>query len=242
MGPSPAGRRSGLAVVGAMDAGGAQEDVVSKGLIGRKVGMTTVFTDDGTAHPVTVIEVKPNLVFGHRTEERDGYTALQLAHEELSEKEQRIARKPDLGAFKKRNQKPHRTVREFRVEAKELEAHAPGSQLTVELFKKGDKVDVTGTTRGFGFAGVFKRHHMKGAARDSSTAHELHRHPGAIGQRKTPGRVVKNKRMPGHMGVDRRTVQNLPVIDVIPESHLLLVGGSIPGHRKQVVFIHPTVK
>src|SRR5713101_7590296 len=183
---------------------------MSKGLIGRKVGMTTVFAEDGTAQPVTVIEVQPNLVFGHRTKERDGYAALQLAHEELSEKE--------------------------------LEGNALGSQITVELFKKGDKVDVTGTTCGFGFAGVFKRHHMKGAARDSSTAHELHRHPGAIGQRKTPGRVFKNKRMPGHMGVDRRTVQNLPVIDVIPENHLLLVGGSIPGHRKQLVFIRPAVK
>lgn len=215
---------------------------MSKGLIGRKVGMTTVFAEDGTAHPVTVIEVAPNLVFGHRTAERDGYAALQLAHEELSEKQLRNARKPDAGAFKKRSQKPHRTIREFRVDAKDLEGHAVGSQITVELFKKGDKVDVTGTTRGFGFAGVFKRHHMKGAARDSSTAHELHRHPGAIGQRKTPGRVFKNKRMPGHKGVDRRTIQNLPIVDVIPENNLLLVGGSIPGHRKGLVFVRPTVK
>jgi large subunit ribosomal protein L3 len=215
---------------------------MSKGLIGRKVGMTTVFAEDGTARPVTVIEVQPNLVFGHRTQERDGYTALQLAHGELNEKQQRNARKPDLGGFKKRNQKAHRTIREFRVAEKELGDHTVGSQLTVELFKKGDKVDVTGTTRGFGFAGVFKRHHMKGAARDSSTAHELHRHPGAIGQRKTPGRVFKNKRMPGHMGVDRRTVQNLPIVDVIPENNLLLVGGSIPGHRKQLVYVHPAVK
>jgi len=220
----------------------AQEHVMSKGLIGRKVGMTTVFAEDGTAHAVTVIEVAPNLVFGHRTAERDGYAALQLAHEELSEKQLRNARKPDAGAFKKRSQKPHRTIREFRADAKDLEGHAIGSQITVDLFKKGDKVDVTGTTRGFGFAGVFKRHHMKGAARDSSTAHELHRHPGAIGQRKTPGRVFKNKRMPGHKGVDRRTVQNLPVVDVIPENNLLLVGGSIPGHRKGLVFVRPTVK
>src|SRR5437868_143475 len=123
----------------------------------------------------------------------------------------------------------------------ELADHAVGSQITVELFKKGDYVDVTGTTRGFGFQGVMKRHHMKGAARDSSTAHELHRHPGAIGQRKTPGRVFKNKRMPGHMGVDRRTVQNLPVVDVIPENNLLLVGGSIPGHRNNVVIVRPAV-
>jgi len=216
---------------------------MSKGLIGKKVGMTTVFAEDGTAVPVTVVEASPNLVFGHRTQERDGYTALQLGYQELDEKKaERRKTKPYLGQFKKKGQKPHRLIKEFRVEEKDLEGHALGSQLTVELFKKGDKVDVTGTTRGFGFAGVFKRHHMKGAARDSSTAHELHRHPGAIGQRKTPGRVFKNKRMPGHMGVDRRTVQNLPVIDVIPENHLLLVGGSIPGHRKQLVFIRPAVK
>src|SRR5205823_13118546 len=227
--------------VGATAREAAREFVMSKGLIGRKVGMTTVFADDGSAQAVTVVEVQPNVVFGHRTTERDGYSALQLAHEELSEKEQRNARKPDLGAFKKRSQKPHRTVREFRIEEKELEGHALGSQLTVGLFKKGDKVDVTGTTLGFGFQGVFKRHHMKGAARDSSTAHELHRHPGAIGQRKTPGRVFKNKRMPGHLGVDRRTVQNLPVVDVIAESNLLLVGGSIPGHKNNVVIVRPTV-
>ena len=116
---------------------------MSKGLVGRKVGMTTVFAEDGTAHAVTVIEVAPNLVFGHRTKERDGYVALQVAHEELSEKQQRNARKPDLGAFKKRNQKPHRTVREFRVEEKELEGHALGSQLTVELFMNGDKVTIS---------------------------------------------------------------------------------------------------
>jgi large subunit ribosomal protein L3 len=215
---------------------------MSKGLIGRKVGMTTVFGEDGTAQAVTVVEVTPNLVLAHRTQDRDGYTALQLAFGELNEKQTRNARKPDVGVFKKKDLKPHRTVREFRVEGKELADHAVGSQVTVELFKKGDKVDVTGTTRGFGFSGVFKRHHMKGAARDSSTAHELHRHPGAIGQRKTPGRVFKNKRMPGRKGGDRRTVQSLPVVDVIPESNLILLGGSVPGHRKQLVFIHPAVK
>src|SRR5207248_4415197 len=187
-------------------------------------------------------EVTPNLVLSHRTAERDGYNALQLAYGELDEKRTKRARKPDAGVFKKKNLKPHRVLREFRASEKELSDHAVGSQLTVELFKKGDNVDVTGTTRGFGFQGMFKRHHMKGTARDSSTAHELHRHPGAIGQRKTPGRVFKNKRMPGQKGVDRRTVQNLPVVDVLPENNLLLVGGSIPGHRKQLVFIRPAVK
>ena len=212
---------------------------MSKGLIGKKIGMTTVFGEDGSAVPVTIIEVTPNLVLSHRTTERDGYMALQLAHGELSENRAKRARKPDAGVFKKKNAKPHSVLREFRASEKELTDHAVGSQLTVELFKKGDKVDVTGTTRGFGFSGVFKRHHMKGAARDSSTAHELHRHPGAIGQRKTPGRVFKNKRMPGHLGVDRRTVQNLPVVDVIAENNLVLVAGSIPGHKNNVVIVRP---
>lgn len=215
---------------------------MSKGLIGKKLGMTTVFAPDGTALPVTIVEVTPNLVFGHRTQERDGYTAVQLAHGEMTEKQVRNATKPKLGEYKKRNQKPHTLVREFRVEEKDLAGLALGTTLTVELFKKGDKVDVTGTTRGFGFQGVFKRHHMKGAARDSSTAHEVHRHMGAVGMRKTPGRVFKNKRMPGHLGVDTRTVQRLAIVDVVAESNLLLVQGSIPGHNKSLVIIHPAVK
>jgi large subunit ribosomal protein L3 len=229
-------------VVGATTREAAQELAMSKGLIGKKIGMTTVFSEDGAAVAVTIIEVTPNLVLSHRTTERDGYNALQLAHGELNEKRTKQARKPDAGIFKKKNLKPHGLLKEFRASEKELSDHAVGSQLTVELFKKGDKVDVTGITRGFGFQGVFKRHHMKGAARDSSTAHELHRHPGAIGQRKTPGRVFKNKRMPGHMGVDRRTVQRLPVVDVIPESNLLLVAGSIPGHKNNVVIVRPAAQ
>jgi large subunit ribosomal protein L3 len=213
-----------------------------KGLIGKKVGMTTVFGDDGNANPVTVIEVQPNVVFGHRTAEKDGYTALQLGTLEMDEKQQKRSTKPILGEFKKKGQKPQKVVREFRVDGKELAAHVVGSALTVELFKKGDLVDVTGTTRGFGFSGVFKKHHMKGAARDSSTAHELHRHIGAIGQRKTPGRVFRNKRMPGQKGHDVRTTQNLKVIDVIPESNLILLKGAVPGHRKGLVTIRPAVK
>ncbi len=213
-----------------------------KGLIGKKIGMTTVFAADGAAIPVTVVEATPNLVFGHRTEERDGYTALQLAHGELDEKGQRNVNKPRLGEFKKRGQKPHRRIKEFRVAGKELNDYAVGSQVTVELFKKGDRVDVTGTTRGMGFAGVVKRHHMKGAARDSASSHEHHRHMGAVGMRKTPGRVFKNKRMPGHMGVEKCTVQNLTVVDVIPESNLLLISGSVPGFDKSMVIVRPAIK
>jgi large subunit ribosomal protein L3 len=213
-----------------------------KGLIGKKVGMTTVFGEDGNANPVTIIEIQPNLVFGHRTEEKDGYTALQLATGEMDEKQQRRSTKPYLGSFKKKGQKPHKTIKEFRVDGAELGKAAVGSAITVEMFKKGDLVDVTGVTRGFGFSGVFKRHHMKGAARDSSTAHELHRHIGAIGQRKTPGRVFRNKRMPGQKGVETRTIQNLVVVEVHPAENLLLVRGAVPGHRKGTVTVYPAVK
>ena len=214
-----------------------------KGLIGKKIGMTTVFGEDGASIPVTVVEVTPNLVFGHRTAERDGYTALQLAHGEMDEKKAPNRQtKPYLGQFSKKSQKPHARIKEFRVEAKDLADFAVGSQMTVALFKKGDKVDVTGTSRGFGFAGVVKRHHMKGAARDSASSHEHHRHMGAVGMRKTPGRVFKNKRMPGHMGVDKCTVQNLTVVDVIPENNLLLISGSVPGFDKSMVVVRPAVK
>jgi large subunit ribosomal protein L3 len=216
---------------------------MSKGLIGKKVGMTTVFAEDGTAVPVTVVEVTPNLVAGHRTAEKDGYTALILAHEELDEKKaERRKNKPFNQQFKKKGQKVHARLREFRVEGKELEGSAIGSQVTVELFKKGDKVDVTGVTRGLGFAGVVKRHHMKGQARNAASAHEVHRHMGAVGQRKTPGRVFKGKRMPGHMGTDTRTIQNLTVVDVIAENNLLLISGSCPGGDKALLTIRPTVK
>ena len=213
-----------------------------KGLIGTKIGMTTVFGADGTAQPVTVVEITPNLVFGHRTQERDGYTALQLASGELSAKAEKRANKPKLGEYKKRGQKAHKVVKEFRVDAKGLGEHAVGSAITVDMFTKGELIDVTATSRGFGFQGVMKRHHMKGAARDSSTAHELHRHPGAIGQRKTPGRVFRNKRLPGHMGTETVTIQNLKVVDVILESHILLVSGSVPGHDKCQVIVRPAVK
>ena len=213
-----------------------------KGLIGKKVGMTSVFLEDGSAQPVTVVEVEPNLVLGHRTQERDGYTALLVAFGKLGEKGEKRMNKPHLGQFKKKGQPAHRKIREFRVEAKELEANAAGSNVTVELFKKGDHVDVTGISRGFGFAGVVKMHHMKGQARNAASAHEVHRHAGAIGQRKTPGRVYKNKRMPGHMGVEKVTVQNLKVIDVIGESNLILIAGSVPGHNQTVLTIRPAVK
>ena len=214
-----------------------------KGIIGKKIGMTTVFAEDGTAVAVTVVEATPNLIFVHRTEERDGYTAVLLAHGEMEEKAAaRRSTKPHIGQFKKHGQKVHKTIKEFRVPAGDLAQFEVGKAVTVEAFKKGDFVDVTATSRGFGFAGVMKMHHMHGQARNAASAHEVHRHMGAVGQRKTPGRVFKGKRMPGHMGADTRTIQRLKIIDVIPESNLLLVSGSVPGFDKAMVVIHPTVK
>jgi len=216
---------------------------MSKGLIAKKIGMTTVFAEDGMSVPVTVVEATPNLVAGHRTLDRDGYTALILAHGEMDEKKAANRKtKPYLQQFAKKGQKPHQRMREFRVEAKELDGSAIGSAVTVEMFKKGDKVDVTGVTRGFGFAGVMKRHHMKGQARNAASAHEVHRHMGAVGMRKTPGRVFKGKRMPGHMGTDTCTIQKLTVIDVIPESNLLIISGSVPGFDSALVTVRPTVR
>ena len=213
------------------------------GLIAQKLGMTRTFSEEGAHVPVTVLRVEKCEVVAVRTAERDGYTALQLAHGEMDEKSvERRETKPFLGQFKKKSQKAHKRIREFRVEAKELNDFAVGSQVTVALFKKGDKVDVTGTSRGFGFAGVVKRHHMKGQARNAASAHEVHRHMGAVGMRKTPGRVFKGKRMPGHMGVEKKTVQGLTIVDVIPENNLLLVSGSVPGYDKSIVVVKPAVK
>src|SRR2546430_3272905 len=168
---------------------------MSKGLIGKKVGMTTVFAEDGAAVPVTVVEASPNLVAGHRTVERDGHPALQLGYEELDEKKaERRKTKPYLGQFKKKGQKPHRMIREFRVEEKELGDFAIGSQVSVALFKKGDRVDVTGITRGFGFAGVGKRHPMKGAARAPPFPPQHPPPPGAPRARQKPRPPLQGQR------------------------------------------------
>lgn len=208
------------------------------GLIAKKVGMTQLFTEDGTRVAVTVLQAKDNVVTAHRTEERDGYIALQLGFDE--QKPSRL-NKPALGQFKAANVAPRRKVREFRVTAKELEAHAVGSDVTVGIFSEGQMVDVTGTSKGKGFQGVMKRHNMRGEKRTHGN-HETFRHGGSIGCRLTPGRVLKGKRMAGQMGSETVTLQNVKVVKVIADEGLILVKGPVPGANNGYLKVRHAVK
>ncbi|MCC5793575.1 MAG: 50S ribosomal protein L3 [Chromatiales bacterium] len=208
------------------------------GLVGRKTGMTRVFTEDGAAVPVTVIEVPPNRVTRVRTGERDGYTALQVT---LGQRRPALLGKPLAGQYAAAGVEPGEGLWEFRVNEAELASHQPGAQLTVELFQPGQKVDVSGTSIGKGYAGTIKRHNFAGqdATHGNSVSHRV---PGSIGQRQTPGRVFKGKRMSGHMGNVRRTILNLEVVRVDPERNLLLVKGAVPGHSGGHLVVKPAVK
>jgi large subunit ribosomal protein L3 len=211
---------------------------VVKGLIGKKVGMTQVFTEDGSMVPVTVIDASSCTVVSKRTPEKDKYSAVMLGFGEVKEK--RLSR-AELGTFKKAGTAPRRHLKEFRITPEEAVAFTVGEAVKVDLFTKGELVDVTGVTKGRGFQGVMKRWNFRGYGQTHGT-HEYRRHPGAIGQRKTPGRVYPNKKMPGHYGVEQVTTQNLTVIDVDVEKGLLLVKGAVPGHGDGLVFVHPSVK
>lgn len=210
-----------------------------KGILGTKVGMTQVFTGEGIAVPVTVVQAGPMVVIGKCTEDKQGYSSIRVGF--LPADEKRL-NKPDAGVFKKAGVPAMQVTHEFRLEAKEVEAFKVGDQIKVDIFRPGQFVDVTGTTKGRGFQGVFKRWGMKGAARDSASAHEHHRHAGAVGQRKTPGKVWKKKHMPGHYGVEQVTIQNLQVIEIDAENNLILLHGAVPGHREALVEIKPSAK
>jgi large subunit ribosomal protein L3 len=203
-----------------------------KGVLGRKVGMTQIFTDDGNAVPVTVVQAGPCLVIGQRTPDKDGYTAVQLGFGDARKiGQQNIAdvTRPRNGYFAKRNLWPQRFVREIRVSDKDLAAYEQGKPVDLAaIFKKGDFVDVEGTSKGKGYQGVMKRHRMPGFRATHGT-HEFFRHGGSIGCRLTPGRVHKGKRMSGHMGDERKTVQNLVVMEIDTAENLLLLRGSVPG-------------
>jgi large subunit ribosomal protein L3 len=212
---------------------------MAAGLLGTKVGMTRVFTENGEQVPVTVISVGACTVVGKRTLEQDKYTALRVG---FGERKEVHTNKAQAGEAKKAGVKPAKVIREFRMTAEELAGFEVGQTLAIDkLFSKGQAVDVTGTSRGRGFAGVFKKHHMAGFVEGHGT-HEYFRHMGAIGQRKTPGRVFKNKRMPGHMGVERVTTQNVKIVDIDTENGLVLLKGAAPGHPESLVMITPSVK
>ncbi len=202
------------------------------GIIGRKLGMTRIFGERGRAIPVTVIEAGPCYVTQVKTEESDGYNAVQLGFDETKEK--RVT-KPILGHLKKAGVKPLRVLREFRNFQLEDELQL-GQEIRVDIFKEGDKVSVTGYTKGRGFAGVVKRHGFGGGPKTHGQS-DRWRAPGSIGQSSFPSRVLKGLRMAGRMGNTRVTVRNLEVVKVDPENNLLVVKGAVPGSIKGIVTI-----
>jgi large subunit ribosomal protein L3 len=208
------------------------------GVVGRKVGMTRIFTDEGVSIPVSVIEVEPNRVTQLKTDDTDGYRAVQVTVG--TRRASRVTRQA-AGHFARAGTEAGRGLWEFRLNDGEGDELAAGSEIKVDIFEAGQKIDVTGTSIGKGFAGTVKRHnfHMQDATHGNSISH---RAPGSIGQNQTPGRVFKGKKMAGHMGNVRRTQQSLEVVRVDAENNLLLVKGAIPGAKGGDVIVKPAVK
>ncbi|CAA6801525.1 MAG: LSU ribosomal protein L3p (L3e) [uncultured Thiotrichaceae bacterium] len=206
------------------------------GLVGRKVGMTRLYNEDGSATPVTVLEMQANRISQVKTEESDGYTAIQVT---AGQKKASRVSKPMAGHFAKAGVEAGTVVKESRLS--ELGELAVGGEVKVDIFEEGQLVDVTGVSQGKGFAGVIKRHHFAG--KDQTHGNSInHRTPGSIGQCQTPGRVFKGKKMTGHMGNVQRTQQNLTVVKVDSERNLLLVKGAVPGSKGGDVVVKPAVK
>ena len=212
---------------------------MSVGLVGRKCGMTRIFKENGDSVPVTVIEALPNRVTTLKTAERDGYTAVQVPVG-AAPKAHRTT-KPEVGHFAATKVDPGRGLYEFRLEQGEGGELKPGAELKVDLFKVGQFVDVSGTTKGKGYSGVIRRHHF--SAQPMSHGNSLsHRAPGSIGQRQTPGRVFPGKKMAGRLGADKVTTTNLEVIRIDAERNLLLVKGAVAGGENGQVVVRPATK
>ena len=209
------------------------------GLLGKKLGMTQIFDKDGHAVPVTVIEAGPCFILERKNLSERGFVSLKLGYD-LVKKEGRVSR-PLRGYFKKLNVPPLAFVKEIRIRPSEEEEIKDLKELTVEIFRPGDLIDVAGISKGRGFAGVVKRHGFKGAPASRGT-HEYFRHPGSIGQHTFPARVMKGKKMPGHMGASRVTVQNLAVVDVRADRNVLLVKGAVPGPVNGYLILTRAVK
>lgn len=208
------------------------------GLVGRKCGMTRVFTDAGESIPVTVIEVLPNRVTQVKTTDKDGYRAVQVTY---GAKRPQLVSKAAAGHFAKAGSAPGKALVEFRLVDQEGTEWAVGTEIKADLFQVGQVVDVTGTTIGKGYAGTMKRHNF-GGHNASHGVSVSHRTPGSIGQRQTPGRVFAGKRMSGHMGVERRTTENLKVVEVDAARNLLLIRGAVPGAEGGQVIVRPSLK
>ena len=207
-----------------------------KGLLGTKLGMTQVWDENNTLIPVTVVQADSNVVTQLRNAERDGYTAVQIGYGQI---DPRKVTQPLAGHFEAAGVTPRRHVVELRTA--DADSYAAGQELTVEIFAAGQKVDVVGTSKGKGFAGVMKRHGFHGAPA-SHGAHKNHRKPGSIGGASTPGRVFQGQKMAGRMGAERVTTQNLTVHAVDAEKNLLLIKGAVPGARGRVVLVRTAVK
>jgi large subunit ribosomal protein L3 len=208
------------------------------GLVGRKCGMTRIFTDAGVTVPVTVVEALPNRISQVKSDKADGYRAVQIT---LGARRPSRVSKALAGHFAKANVAAGNISHEFRLNKGEGEALAAGGELKVDMFTAGQIVDVTGTTVGKGFAGTMKRHNFAGGMKTHGNS-VSHRAPGSIGQRQTPGRVFKGKRMSGHMGVKNRTIENLRIVEIDVARNLLLISGAVPGSEGGRVVVRPSVK
>lgn len=212
------------------------------GLIGKKIGMTLVFDEAGHAQGVTVVQLGPCIVLGKRTQGRDGYNALRLG---FDPRKANKVNKSEAGVLKAVGgiEKARRYIIEMRVSEATLSSFEPGQEITVGDMgiKTGDLIDICGRSKGKGFAGVMKRHHF-GGFRATHGTHEYFRHGGSIGCRKWPGRVFKNRKMPGHMGDRRVTTQNIMVFGVRPDDNVLLVHGSVPGPKNAAITVRPAIK
>lgn len=209
------------------------------GIIGKKLGMTQVFKEDGTLVPVTAVYAGPCTVVQIKTKEKDGYSALQVGFENRKVKH---TKKPLQGHFKKANIAPKRVLYEFKAADSEIQSYKLGQEITVDsIFKQNDFIDVSGTSKGRGYTGVMKRHHFHGADAGHGT-HEHYRHGGSISMSSTPGHVMKGKRMAGHSGNANVTVQNLRVVQIDKEKNILLIKGAIPGASGGYIIINKAVK
>lgn len=208
---------------------------MKKGLIGKKIGMTQIFNEEGKVIPVTVIEAGPCVVSQVKTEETDGYNSIQLGFGAIKESK---VNKPERGHFTKANIAPARYLREFRVDS--IEDVKVGDELKADIFMAGDKIDIQGTSKGKGFQGVIKRHGQHRGPMGHGSMY--HRRPGSMGSTSTPGRVFKGKKLPGHMGAETVTIQNLEVIKVELDKNIILVKGSVPGAKGSILKIKSSVK
>ena len=212
---------------------------MKKAILGKKIGMTQIFVSDGRLVPVTVVEAGPCTVVMVKTEDRDGYEAIQVGFGELSEQRaKKLLNKPELGHFSKKGVAPSRYLREFRLD--DISSYSVGDTIKADVFAEGDKIDVVGTSKGHGYTGVIQRwnQHTGPMAHGS----KYHRGVGSMGANSTPSRVFKNKHMPGQYGGERVTVQNLEIVQVDAERNLLMIKGAIPGANGSLVMVRDAVK